>query len=85
MGNDGSRSETRKLKGVDMKKLAWLKRGETVTLSRMAEALEANLPGAVMAVLWVKHTINSEDMDKITAAMKAPKTTKKSKAKKGAE
>jgi hypothetical protein len=67
-----------------MKKLDWLKKGITVTASRMAEAQAAKLPAYVMALLWVKHTINRADMDIINAGAKRGKATKKN-ATKGAQ
>jgi len=68
-----------------MKNIEWLKRGQTVTASRMEEAKAAKLPGAIMAVLWVGHTINNRDADKIEMAIKDNKTSKKKNATKGAK
>jgi len=60
-----------------MKKLTWLKYGETVTETRMKEAKAAGLPAGVMVLLWVNHTINAEDMAVINEAMKPATRTKK--------
>jgi len=63
-----------------MKKLDWIRAGQTVTESRIAEAEKAGLPVEAMAELWKGRTLNRAAVEKINSVkveVKQPEPKKK--------
>ena len=61
-------------------KLDWLAVGQTVTESRIAEAVKAGLPESALAELWTGRTLNKAAVEKINQAKaekKEPEPKKK--------